>query len=149
MQVLSDQADWEEEHAWTEKGDPVLHIELRKWADIILIAPLSAHSLAKIANGLCDTLLTCVCRAWDFQNKPFVVAPAMNTLMWNHPLTDRQLRVLSDDLSVTVIPPAACKTLACGDIGAGAMASVDDIARVTVNAAIQWPLATGKEGDQS
>ena len=43
--------------AWTKRGDPVLHIELRRWADILVIAPLDANTLAKIANGLCDNLL--------------------------------------------------------------------------------------------
>lgn len=49
----------------------VLHIELRKWADVLVIAPLSANTLAKIAGGLCDNLVTSVVRAWDF-SKPFL-----------------------------------------------------------------------------
>lgn len=52
--AFSDTTEW---HDWAKKGDPVLHIELRKWADIFVIAPLSANTLAKIANGLCDNLL--------------------------------------------------------------------------------------------
>lgn len=64
--------DEEEWHAWKTKGDPVLHIELRKWADAFVIAPLSANSLAKIAQGLCDNCLTSVARAWDF-SKPMLV----------------------------------------------------------------------------
>ena len=43
--------------AWQKRGDPVLHIELRKWADLMIIAPLDANTLAKLANGLCDNLL--------------------------------------------------------------------------------------------
>lgn len=50
-----------------------MHIELRNWADVLLIAPLSANTLAKIAGGLCDNLLTCVVRAWDFK-KPLLVS---------------------------------------------------------------------------
>lgn len=50
----------------------MLHIELRKWADLLLIAPLSANSLAKIANGMADNLLTSVVRAWDYK-KPLLV----------------------------------------------------------------------------
>ena len=46
--------------AWKTVGDPVLHIDLRRWADVLLIAPLSANTLAKLANGMCDNLLTCV-----------------------------------------------------------------------------------------
>jgi phosphopantothenoylcysteine decarboxylase len=53
-------------------GDPVMHIELRRWADVLVIAPLSANTLAKAAQGLCDNLLTCVVRAWDF-GQPLLV----------------------------------------------------------------------------
>ncbi|MFO0937788.1 MAG: flavoprotein [Gemmataceae bacterium] len=76
-----------------QRGDAVQHIELRKWADAFVIAPLDANTLAKMANGLCDNALTCVWRAWDFA-KPIIVAPAMNTFMWQHPLTRQHLRTL-------------------------------------------------------
>lgn len=59
--------DEDEQLRWTKRGDPVLHIELRKWADALIIAPLSANTLAKIANGLCDNLVTLVCRCWDMK----------------------------------------------------------------------------------
>ncbi|DBB07225.1 hypothetical protein WJX77_010998 [Trebouxia sp. C0004] len=117
--------DEEEWHAWQNKGDPVLHIDLRKWADLLIIAPLSANSLAKMAQGLCDNCLTSVVRAWDF-TKPLLVAPAMNTFMWDSPFTSEHLSKLGK-LGVKVIPPVS-KALACGDIGTGAMASPVDIA---------------------
>lgn len=91
----------------------------------MLIAPLSANTLAKIAHGQCDNLLTCVARAWDYAQHPLLVAPAMNTLMWTHPFTEQQLNTLRS-LGIHVIPPIS-KVLACGDIGTGAMAAVDDI----------------------
>ena len=72
----------------------MLHIELRRWADLLLIAPLDANTLAKLAAGLADNCLTCVWRAWD-PARPVVLAPAMNTLMWQHPLTARRLRQLA------------------------------------------------------
>ena len=50
----------------------MLHIELRRWSDALVIAPLSANSLAKLAGGMCDNLLTCIVRAWDF-NRPLLV----------------------------------------------------------------------------
>ncbi|CAI9102868.1 OLC1v1001223C1 [Oldenlandia corymbosa var. corymbosa] len=111
--------DGDEWSMWNKIGDSVLHIELRKWANIMVIAPLSANTLGKIAGGLCDNLLSCIVRAWDYA-KPLFVAPAMNTLMWNNPFTEKHLMVI-DDLGINLIPPVT-KRLACGDCGNGAMA---------------------------
>lgn len=124
--IISDDAEWV---TWTKLGDPVLHIELRSWADVLVIAPLSANSLAKIAGGFCDNLITCIARAWPVGQKPFVVAPAMNTAMWEHPITTRQLETVQQPgFDVKVVPPVS-KTLACGDVGIGAMASPESIAQ--------------------
>ena len=78
------------------RGDPVMHIELRQWADLLIVAPLDANTLAKFALGLSDNLLSCLFRAWDF-TRPVVLAPAMNTLMWHSPVTLRHLRQLLAD----------------------------------------------------
>ncbi len=133
------------------RGDPVLHIELRRWADVLIVAPLDANSLAKFALGVSDNLLTCIFRAWDFA-RPVFLAPAMNSLMWQSPVTLRHLRQLLDDHStdpvptgwtlddaadmfaryaprIVLIPPQA-KRLACGDIGIGAMAEVTAVAEI-------------------
>jgi phosphopantothenoylcysteine synthetase/decarboxylase len=69
-------------------GDEVMHIELTRWADCLVISPLSAHFLAKLANGLCDDLLTSVVRAWP-TDKPILLDPAMHVTMWQHTLTGR------------------------------------------------------------
>jgi len=129
--VILDEDEWPQRtagHRW-QRGEPVLHIELRRWADVLLIAPLDANTLAKLALGLCDNCLTCVWRAWD-RTRPVVVAPAMNTLMWEHPATARHLAQIADDLgegsTLCVVPPAN-KRLACDDVGVGAMASVDEV----------------------
>jgi phosphopantothenoylcysteine decarboxylase len=131
-----------------QREEPVLHIELRRWADILLVAPLDANTLARLANGLADNCLTCVYRAWD-PLRPVILAPAMNTLMWEHPLTGRHLRQLAADAEVPappaeldaegivswinehatrlyVVPPVS-KRLACGDVGVGAMAGLEEI----------------------
>ncbi len=132
-----------------QRGDPVLHIELRKWADMLIVAPLDANTLAKFAIGLSDNCLTCVFRAWDFA-RPVVLAPAMNTFMWESPVTLRQLGQLLQDRAGEVVPtgwtlddapavfarhapgivliPPQAKRLACGDVGVGAMAEVTEIA---------------------
>ncbi|KAL3943572.1 MAG: hypothetical protein SGBAC_002353 [Bacillariaceae sp.] len=133
--ILADD-EWK---GWNELGDPVLHIDLRDWADLMLIAPLSAHTLAKLAHGFCDDTISCVVRAWDFGHgtrpgKPLLLAPAMNTAMWQHPLTIQQLdmirgfwNVQRDSLNGIKIVEPQEKKLACGEIGNGALASVDVI----------------------
>ncbi|KAJ3110690.1 hypothetical protein HDU96_006370 [Phlyctochytrium bullatum] len=124
VDVFTDADEW---RAWSRIGDPVLHIDLRNWADLVVIAPLDANTLAKLAGGICDNLLTCVMRAWDV-SKPVLLCPAMNTHMWNHPLTAKHLAFVTKDLGYFVQDPIS-KTLACGDTGIGAMAEVDVIAR--------------------
>ncbi|XP_053221550.1 phosphopantothenoylcysteine decarboxylase isoform X5 [Podarcis raffonei] len=109
---------------WKKREDPVLHIDLRRWADLLLVAPLDANTLAKMANGLCDNLLTCVIRAWDL-SKPLLFCPAMNTAMWEHPITAQQVDRLKSFGYVEV--PCIVKKLICGDEGRGAMAEVPTI----------------------
>lgn len=133
--MLDAEDEWS---SWNTLGDPVLHIDLRNWADILVLAPLSAHTLAKLASGLCDDTLSCVVRAWDFghgqrQGKPLVLAPAMNTAMWEHPITRTQLETLvgfwnakKRSTGVEIVEPQA-KMLACGEEGKGALASVSEI----------------------
>jgi phosphopantothenoylcysteine decarboxylase len=130
------------------RGDRVLHVDLRNWADVFVIAPLDANTLAKLAVGLCDNCLTCVWRAWD-PAKPVVLAPAMNTLMWEHPFTRKHLRTVAADFGAADLPAGLgeealvrainerasglrivgpiSKQLACGDVGVGAMAEVPEV----------------------
>ncbi|XP_029337608.1 phosphopantothenoylcysteine decarboxylase isoform X2 [Mus caroli] len=109
---------------WKRRSDPVLHIDLRRWADLMLVAPLDANTLGKVASGICDNLLTCVIRAWDL-NKPLLFCPAMNTAMWEHPLTAQQVAQLKAFGYVEI--PCVSKKLVCGDQGLGAMAEVETI----------------------
>ena len=121
-------------------GDPVLHIDLRNWADLLLVAPLSANTLARIVNGICDDTLSCVARAWEFgrpsvKAKPIILAPAMNTAMWSHVLTQQQLMTIrgffqsthSDPVDPLIVVRPQSKLLACGEYGDGALAEVSDI----------------------
>lgn len=116
--LYSDKDEWE---TFKKVGDPILHIELRKWADVFLIAPCTANTMSKLANGLCDNLLTNVAMAWDYK-KRFVIAPACNTHMWDNLITKRNTSVLTG-LGVRIISPVE-KTLACGDTGIGAMGDI-------------------------
>jgi len=140
--IIDDDDEW----AWSKIGDPVLHIELRKWADIILVAPASADLLAKASSGISDSLLLSVLRAWDFKthNKPCILCPAMNTLMWEHPSTRESIDKLEKWGWVTVGP--ATKKLACNDTGKGALEDVDNIIQV-VNGGIEARLEMLKQYD--
>ncbi|XP_026167170.1 phosphopantothenoylcysteine decarboxylase [Mastacembelus armatus] len=121
VKIYSDKDEWE---LWIQRSDPVLHIELRRWADLLVIAPLDANTLGKIASGICDNLLTCVVRAWD-TSRPLLFCPAMNTAMWQHPITAQQVSKLKEFGYLEI--PCISKKLVCGDEGKGAMAEVSTI----------------------
>ncbi|KAK9393906.1 phosphopantothenoylcysteine decarboxylase [Crotalus adamanteus] len=125
VRIYSDSDEWQ---LWKKCTDPVLHIDLRRWADLMLVAPLDANTLAKIANGICDNLLTCVIRAWDV-SKPLLFCPAMNTLMWEHPITAQQVGQLKEFGYIEI--PCIVKKLVCGDKGRGAMANISSIVEKT------------------
>lgn len=124
IELLDDAFEWS---SWKTRGDPVVHIDLGKWADVMIIAPLDANSLAKMANGLCDNLLLCTTRAWDL-TKPLYFCPAMNTKMFEHPITNKHLDTLKSWGHIEI--PTITKTLICGDTGLGAMAEVDTIVHI-------------------
>ena len=121
--IWTDDNEW----AWRRGDNLILHIDMRKWADVLLLAPLSANTLAKAANGLSDNLVTSVIRAWDWKNKKVFFAPAMNTYMWDNIITQTHLGTLTS-WGAVLIPPIS-KTLACGDTGVGAMADIKDIVK--------------------
>lgn len=133
-----------------QRGDRVLHIDLAHWAEMLLVAPLDANSLSKFALGITEGCLCSVWRAWDWK-KPVILAPAMNTTMWEHPATHRHILRIAHDSGLfsdfqcssnktidliesinsrgkhLVILPPVCKRLACGEEGMGAMAEVETI----------------------
>src|SRR5690554_1267863 len=90
------------------------HIELARWADLIMIAPTTADLMARLATGQAGDLLTTLCLA---SKAPVHLAPAMNQAMWQHPATQRNTHLL-EELGYTIIPPAEGEQ-ACGDVGAG------------------------------
>lgn len=126
-EVFLDENEWK---MWKNRGDPILHIDLVKSSDLFVIAPLDANTLGKMSSGICDNLLTCIARAWDVE-KPLLFCPAMNTRMFLHPITSRQIEDLKD-FGYYEIKPIS-KTLMCGDTGVGAMAEVNVIANQIVS----------------
>lgn len=126
--VWTDEDEWS---SWKRVGDPILHIELRRWADIVLVAPCSANTLAKLNAGICDNLVTSFMRALS-PSTPTLLFPAMNTLMYMHPLTATHLRFVQDQLGYEIHGPIE-KRLACGDLGTGAMYEWTDIVQLIVS----------------
>lgn len=105
------------------------HIDYAEWADLALVVPATANVMAKMAHGLADdavsaTLLACSC--------PVLVAPGMNTNMWRNPATQANLHLL-ESRGVRFVLPVEGR-LACGDVGAGKLADVDDIVAATLSA---------------
>jgi phosphopantothenoylcysteine decarboxylase len=155
--VYFDEDEWAE--PWV-RGNKILHIELRRWADIMLIAPLSANELAKLTQGWSDNLLLSVVRAWDTtgvidpvreipgvkwpkeeawegsaRKKRILVAPSMNTAMWLQPITAKQVQILEGEWGVKnggwyEVLQPMAKELACGDVGGGAMKDWREIVAV-------------------
>lgn len=100
------------------------HIELTKRADLFLIAPASANIIGKLANGIADDLLSTVALPLK-EDVPKLIAPAMNTYMYQNPIVQRNLKTLKE-LGYQEIEPREA-LLACGDYGRGALANVSDI----------------------
>jgi len=117
-------------------ADAMAHIELAKWADVAAVAPLSAHTLAKLACGLADDLLSTTLLALP-RGRRCVLAPAMNTEMWFHPVVQRNLDWVRALDRYDIVEPVD-KRLACGDVGTGGMADPADVL-----AAIQGAAARG------
>jgi phosphopantothenoylcysteine decarboxylase / phosphopantothenate---cysteine ligase len=111
------------------------HIDLARWADVFIVAPATANALAKLALGLADDLLTTVALA---TTAPLLIAPAMNTVMWEHPATQQHLRTLTHR-GAAIIDPAA-GTLACGEVGVGKLAPVPAIV-AAIEATLVQPTA--------
>jgi len=107
------------------KEENIKHIELTEWADICVVAPLTANTLSKIANGICDNLLTTVICALP-SSKKIIFAPAMNTNMWQNPIIQENADKLKKLKKYIFLNPAT-GLLACGDYGQGRMCSPEEI----------------------
>ena len=114
------------------------HIELARWADAVVIAPATANLIARLAAGIADDLLTTLCLATE---APLFLAPAMNSKMWQHPATRRNVARLAAD-GATVLGPAEGEQ-ACGDVGPGRMLEARQIAEAVWNALAAPPLLRG------
>ena len=106
----------------SEKEAEMDHISLSRWSDIILFAPATANSIAKLASGKADDLASALILA---SNKQIILAPAMNVRMWLHKATQNNINKLLDFGYLSVGPSAG--DMACGEYGEGKMSSPDQI----------------------
>ncbi|WP_407857503.1 phosphopantothenoylcysteine decarboxylase [Enterococcus hailinensis] len=109
------------------------HIALAKEADLFLVAPASANTIGKLANGIADDLLSTVALAL-LPETPKFIAPAMNTYMYQNPIVQKNLTTLKEVGYQEIEPREAL--LACGDYGRGALANVSEIVHL-INAALK------------
>ena len=123
FQALSGNPVLAETHSGETGGNGMAHINLTREADVFLIAPASANTLAKIANGIADNLLTNLAAA---RKCPLAVAPAMNVEMWFNPANLRNITQLQAD-GITVFQPANGEQ-ACGEVGVGRMPEAAELA---------------------
>ena len=98
------------------------HIHLVQWADVTVLAPATANTINKLANGISDSLLTSLFLAHDW-SKPYLIAPAMNSKMYSHPATQESINKLRN-WGVKILPTEV-GYLACGDVGEGKMLNPD------------------------
>lgn len=121
FEVLSENKAYYEQF---KDRDEVEHISLCDWADIFVIAPISANTISKIATGIADNLLTSIACAFIGTKKPILIAPAMNTNMWNNSIIQENIKKLKK--YAAVINPEE-GFLACGTEGKGRLADIKDI----------------------
>lgn len=116
---------------WDDAAEAAMgHIELARWPDAIVIAPATANTLAKLAHGMADDLVSTLCLA---TTSPIYVAPAMNHRMWLHAATQSNIETLKSR-GVTVVGPGV-GAQACGETGPGRMSEPADILDVLIGAA--------------
>jgi len=111
---------------WDKEAEASMsHIELARWADVVLIAPATAEIMARLAGGAASDLLTTVCLA---TKAPLMVAPAMNHVMWDKPAVQANRQTLEDHGARILGPDHGSQ--ACGETGAGRMLEPDEIAAI-------------------
>lgn len=116
------------------------HISLADEADIFVIAPASANTIGKIANGICDNLLTSVACAFK---KPIIFAPAMNTGMWENTFVQENIKKLRENGYYIIEPETGF--LACGTDGKGRMPEIDTIYKKTIEVLSEKKTLLGKK----
>ncbi|EDP74226.1 bifunctional phosphopantothenoylcysteine decarboxylase/phosphopantothenate--cysteine ligase CoaBC, partial [Hydrogenivirga sp. 128-5-R1-1] len=120
---------------WKDGQTGLEHIYWARWADAFVIAPASANTIAKLRMGITDNFLTSLALAYD---KPIVIAPAMNTKMYETPATAENIKVLKERGHIIVEPEEG--ELACGEEGAGKLAGLHAIETMVLYSLYPKPL---------
>ncbi len=115
-----------------EAGRTMDHIRLARWADVAVLCPATANSLNRLAGGLADDAIGALFLAWETGRKPWLVAPAMNATMWDHPATRASCERLAD-LGARLLPVGDGR-LACGEQGEGRLLEVDELEKHVLQA---------------
>jgi len=115
-----------------EAGRTMDHIRLARWADAALLCPATANSLNRLAAGLADDVIGALFLAWEIAGKPWLIAPAMNATMWDHPAT-RASRERLTGFGARILPVGAGR-LACGEQGEGRLLEVDELEKHVLQA---------------
>lgn len=133
--------DFEKEvKAYTErsKTKAIIHVELAQWADVVLVCPATANTIAKMCSGVSDNVIMDTLLVASGLKKRIVVVPAMNTNMWESWQTQRNIQTLIDN-GVEIVYPSV-KQLACGDYGIGALADLKAIENIATGHEWVFPL---------
>lgn len=136
LETLSGHAVWQEEYLTATGSGEEAHITAAAWAEVLCIAPATAHTLGRLALGLADDFLTTTALAFA---GPVVVAPAMHSVMWNQPAVRENAEILRSR-GVRFVGPVE-GALASGEVGMGRMADPEAIAAAVEEAALPGPLA--------
>lgn len=123
-----------------DNPDPIAHITFSQSVDLLLVAPATANIIAKFANGIADDFLSSTYLACS---SPVLLAPAMNTRMWEHPATQRNVKQLSADGVIVITPDAG--EMACGTIGPGRLSEPDRIVAAALDLLNRDGLARAKD----
>lgn len=108
-----------------QAGRAMDHIHLARWADAALVCPATANSLNRLAAGLADDAVGALFLAWEIDAKPWLIAPAMNAAMWEHPAT-RASRQRLADYGARLLPVGDGR-LACGETGEGRLLELAEL----------------------
>ena len=117
------------------------HVEAARWGDVMVFAPLTANTLSKMAHGIADNIVTDTYLAFT---GPVVLVPAMNSAMYEHPATQRNLNIVGDFPNHILVPPDS-GYLACGEVGKGRFPEVEKIIDYVEKALVERKPLKGKK----